>query len=334
MNNIWLAFVTGLTTGGLSCLAVQGGLLASSMTSEEEKELAKSEKIQKVGMFLGAKLLAYTLLGLGLGALGSTLVLTPSLLGWMQIAAGVFMLGTAGNLLKIHPIFRYFAIQPPKFAYRLMRNEAKSKSLFAPASLGFLTVLIPCGVTQAMMALAVASANPFFGAGIMFAFTLGTSPIFFAVGMAALKLIKNRAFTYAASGAIVILGILSINTGLVLKGSPHTLQNYWEVLAGDTKSSGNIAGVNAQGTQEVTIEVFGNGYKASSTQLKAGVPVKLTLKTNNIQGCTRSFNIPTLKITKILPVTGSETIEFTPTKTGRLAYTCSMGMFSGKFEVI
>ena len=28
-----LAFITGLTTGGLSCLAVQGGLLASSIAT-------------------------------------------------------------------------------------------------------------------------------------------------------------------------------------------------------------------------------------------------------------------------------------------------------------
>jgi hypothetical protein len=30
-GRIMVAFVTGLTTGGLSCLAVQGGLLASSL---------------------------------------------------------------------------------------------------------------------------------------------------------------------------------------------------------------------------------------------------------------------------------------------------------------
>jgi len=29
MNKLLLAFITGLTTGGLTCLAVQGGLLAS-----------------------------------------------------------------------------------------------------------------------------------------------------------------------------------------------------------------------------------------------------------------------------------------------------------------
>ena len=31
MSQLIVAFVTGVTTGGLSCLAVQGGLLASSL---------------------------------------------------------------------------------------------------------------------------------------------------------------------------------------------------------------------------------------------------------------------------------------------------------------
>jgi hypothetical protein len=33
MNNIWFAFITGLTAGGISCLAVQGGLLASALSN-------------------------------------------------------------------------------------------------------------------------------------------------------------------------------------------------------------------------------------------------------------------------------------------------------------
>src|SRR5512143_3007784 len=40
MNDILLAFVTGLTTGGLSCLAVQGGLLAGSIAHEVEQNVA------------------------------------------------------------------------------------------------------------------------------------------------------------------------------------------------------------------------------------------------------------------------------------------------------
>src|SRR5687768_17668407 len=35
---ILIAFITGLTTGGLSCLAVQGGLLASSLAHQLEQD--------------------------------------------------------------------------------------------------------------------------------------------------------------------------------------------------------------------------------------------------------------------------------------------------------
>ena len=39
MTDLVVPFITGLTTGGLSCLAVQGGLLASSIASTAEKEI-------------------------------------------------------------------------------------------------------------------------------------------------------------------------------------------------------------------------------------------------------------------------------------------------------
>jgi uncharacterized protein len=150
MNQIWLAFLTGLTTGGISCIAVQGGLLASSMAQKEEQKLTRNDKLAHVGMFLVAKLIVYTLLGFALGTIGASLVISPSLQGWFQIFVGLFMLGTAARLLNIHPIFRYFVIQPPKFVYRLMKKQSKDTSLFSPAMLGALTVFVPCGVTQAL----------------------------------------------------------------------------------------------------------------------------------------------------------------------------------------
>ena len=335
MNNIILAFVTGLTTGGISCLAVQGGLLASAI-SQEEKDITRKLKFQKVGMFLFSKLAAYTVLGFLLGLLGSLVVFSPKLLGWMQIAAGIFMLGTAGRILDLHPIFRYFQLTPPKFAYKIIRNESKSKAFFAPAIMGALTVLIPCGVTQAMMALAIASSNPFFGAGIMLAFTLGTSPIFFALGSAAVEMLKKRWFKLAAGAAIALLGVLSINTGQVLRGSVHTFQNYWWAVTdgASTASAGMVAGTNTKGVQEVAIKVNDFSYESDTDTIKAGVPVKLTLTTNGTRGCSRAFTIPSMNVSMVLPETGTEVIEFTPTKKGRLTYTCSMGMYSGVFNVI
>ena len=339
MNNVWLAFITGLTTGGLSCLAVQGGLLASSVAQDEGEDVSRTIKTQKVGMFLVAKVFAYTLLGFVLGTVGSAFAPSPTLLGWMQILAGLFMLGTALRILDVHPIFRYFVIQPPKWVYKLMKGQAKSRSFFAPALLGLLTILIPCGVTQAMMTLAVTQANPFYGAGIMFAFTIGTAPIFFAMGIAALELLKRKAFVFITSFAIFVLAFMSMNAGQVLRGSPHIFQNYVAAakdLFGGNTATGyrNMAKLTKDGKQEVAITVRSSGYTTDIKQLKAGVPVKLTLLSNDVQSCARSFIIPSLGIYKSVPENGATTIEFTPTKTGTLSYTCGMGMYTGTFTVI
>lgn len=327
MNIVWIAFVTGLTTGGISCLAVQGGLLASSI---EEKN-----KWMSVTAFLFFKLIAYIILGFLLGALGSTFLLTPKMMGTIQILAGVFMLWSAARILNIHPIFRYGVIQPPRWVYRLLKNQTQNATLFGPATLGFLTVLMPCGVTQATMAMAVASGNAILGASIMGAFVLGTSPIFYALGASMVELLKRKVFSYAAAVVVVGFAITSINGGVALRGSFYTLQNIWKAATMDVSDlrAGQVAGIT-DGVQAVRIDVLNNGYRSDVTTLKAGVPVRLSLVTNNTQGCARAFTIPEFNITKTLPATGTQTVEFTPSKIGRLAFACGMGMYTGSFTVV
>src|SRR5258708_22851985 len=106
MNQIWLAFLTGLTTGGISCLAVQGGLLATSITEDN--------RYKHVGIFLITKLVAYTILGFLLGAIGSALIISSNLQAWMQICIGIFIIitalrqiGRAPRLNSSHQIISY-----------------------------------------------------------------------------------------------------------------------------------------------------------------------------------------------------------------------------------
>ncbi len=331
MNNLWLALLTGITTGGLSCFAVQGGLLTTSLATEEKSDV-KYLKEKSIIAFLIAKITVYTLLGFLLGFLGATLNISPRVQGSLQLFIGIYMILTAGRLLDLHPVFRYFVIQPPKSILRLLRDRSQAKSFFTPLLLGALTVLIPCGVTQAMMLLAIGSSSPIWGAGIMFFFILGTSPVFFLIGLAATELLKNKAFAVIASIFILVMGILSINSGQTLRGSIHTLQNYWAVL-----SNANIKTISANldsGVQNVEITVSSGGYDTDINTLKLGVPVKLKLTTKNVRSCARAFTIPDLNYFKVLPVSGTEYIEFTPTKLGKLVFTCSMGMYSGTFNVI
>ena len=183
--NYLLPFITGLTTGGLSCFALQGGLFSSLLLST--KGSVKS-KIYAVFSFLGAKITAYSLLGFSLGLAGNFFTPSPKVSGILNILIAGYMIGVAFEALKIHPVFRYFIIQPPKFVRKLVRENAKKEGLLNGAVLGASTILIPCGVTQAMMALAVSSQNAISGMFIMSAFTLGTMPMFLAFGLTTAKL--------------------------------------------------------------------------------------------------------------------------------------------------
>lgn len=329
MQTYFLAFITGLTTGGISCLAVQGGLLTSALATDD---VNKNQKNRALTAFLMSKLVAYTILGLILGLVGSSLLITPKVQGWLQILIGIYMLITAANLANLHPFFRHFVITPPKFVLRFMRKISFSNSTLNSIFLGALTILIPCGVTQAMMLLAVSAGSPIVSAGILFAFVLGTIPVFFVIGLAATELFKHKAFVILAALVVFVMGIVSINSGQLLRGSVHTIQNYWSVMTGSDLVTSHA--IIDKGFQNVTINVTSHGYTSTVNTLKLGVPVKLTLITNGVTTCARAFTIPGLNLSKVLPSTGTEIIEFTPEKLGNMTYTCSMGMYSGSFNIV
>ncbi len=322
-------------------MAVQGGLLAATLAQREEerlKEKVKSGQALPILSFLGAKLTAYTILGFLLGLLGSAFQLSLTAKTIMQFAVAIFMIGTALNILNIHPIFRYFIIQPPRFLTRLLRKESKSKSIFAPALLGAFTIFIPCGTTQAMMALSIASANPLYGAAILFAFVLGTSPVFFLLGYFATKLgdAMQQKFMKVAAYAIILLAIFNVNNALALTGSNFTLDKIGSGLwcaVSYCNNTNNVQTGNA--VSETNLAIESSGYSPTSLTVKAGSTVTLHLKNTGGAGCTQAFTIPSLGVQKIVPLGSSDTVTFTaPNKTGQIAFMCSMGMYRGVINVI
>lgn len=340
--NLWAIFLTGLFAGALTCLATQGGLLAASIAQREEEKLKDKTKTTGNALpilsFLIAKLGAYTILGFLLGWFGSLFQLSLTANIVLQLAVGIFMLGTALNLLNVHPVFRYFIIQPPRFLTRMIRNQSKSGDFFGPAILGAFTVFIPCGTTQAMIALAIASGNPLSGAAILFAFVLGTSPLFFILGYLATRLGESlqQKFMKFAAYAIILLAVFNINNALALTGSNFTLENtlkeFWCTVS--FCSSSPIPTASAA-VSETTISIEPSGYNPSNITVKAGSEVTLRLVNNGGGGCTQAFTIPGLSIQKIVPLGNSDTITFTaPSEPRPLAFMCSMGMFRGVINVI
>ena len=329
MINLWTIFITGLVTGGLSCLAVQGGLLAATIAQNEEEKLKSKTKQTGNAMpilaFLTAKLVAYTALGFLLGWFGSLFQISLATQVVMQFLVALFMIGTALNILDVHPIFRYFAIQPPRFVTKLVRNQSKSKSLFAPALLGAFTVFIPCGTTQAMMALAIGSANPFLGAMVLFAFVLGTSPLFFVLGYFATKLgdSMHKKFMKVAAFTLIILSLFTMRNVLALSGTDIGLSKKSDIENQEPPVS------------EATIQFLETTYSPSSITVKAGTDVRLNLSNVSGGGCIQAFTIPKLGVQKIVAIGTQEVIQFTaPSKPQQMEFMCSMGMYRGVINVI
>lgn len=350
--NLWAVFLTGLTTGGLSCLAMQGGLLASTIANQKEDELDDTPKKSvhagfdqldwlPVVLFLIAKLMAHTILGFMLGWLGSKIELSLTVRLIFQGVAAVFMLATAGNLLSLHPLFRYVVFQPPRFIQRLVRNSTKSKALFTPAILGVMTIFIPCGITQAMEVLAITSGSAVLGALIMFSFVLGTSPLFAVVGVATAKLSETftQSFMKIAATILIFLGLSSFNGILVVLDFPVTFNTITSPITyffSDERfrNQGPQFVTEINGVQKVVIEAISNGYSPKYIQVKAGIPVELTVQTNNTYSCASYFTFKPFNVDFRLGPNDSQTTVFTPTIPGKYTFTCSMGMYSGVMEVI
>jgi len=348
MSQLVVAFVTGITTGGLSCLAVQGGLLASSLAHQIEQDYVgqagqkrsksltvRTNSALPIGLFLLAKLVTYTLLGALLGWLGSYLTFSPMTRAMLMLAIGFFMIGNALRMFNVHPIFRYFSIEPPKFITRYIRRTAKGTETFTPLFLGALTVFIPCGVTQAMMATALGSGSIAMGAALMFAFTLGTSPVFFIIAYLTTELGAKleKFFMRFVAVVVLILGFVTLDGGLNVMGSPISLQNLTRTWFASQAES-NSAVVPSQPSAnagEVVLNVENNGYFPAVLKAPADTDFTLSLVTDKTYTCARDFVIPALNYYQLLPESGTVQVSIPAQKAGStLFFTCSMGMYTGQ----
>lgn len=378
--NLIAVLLTGLLAGGVSCAAVQGGLLAGLITRQRrasqpahlvtaghgehagqatpEPRPAPTRAIRRggaptstpratmaddltpVGAFLAGKLISHTLLGALLGALGTAVQLSVRAHTAMQLLAGLLIIAFGLAQLGV-PGFRRLVIEPPASFGRLVLRSARARTAFAPALLGLASVLIPCGVTLSVEALALASGSPAAGAATMAVFVLGTTPLFAALGYAARKAATAwRGRLAAATGvAVVVMGLFTFNGGLELAGSPLAVSHLFRTTTDTTTASANAAAPGAGGTvvagatvaggrQTITIVASSDGY-TENVAAKAGVPTTLVVRSEHAQGCIRSFTIPVRNLQMILPASGDTRIELGALPAGSLDYVCGMGMYSG-----
>jgi sulfite exporter TauE/SafE len=394
--NLGAVLVTGLFAGGVSCAAVQGGLLAGLVARQRatttdtradggrvavatgaRREAAGrpapagkagkagpktgsagrqtphaarrartappppaplaarlADDLAPVGAFLTGKLVSHTLLGALLGALGTVVQFSPTLRAAAQLAAGTLIVAFGLAQLGVRGL-RRFTIEPPAAWSRFVRGRARSQSAFAPALLGLATILVPCGVTLSVEALALTSGSAWTGAATMAVFVIGTSPLFAALGYAARKAATAwRGRLAVATGLVVVgLGLYTFNGGLTVLDSPLAANRLSQTLGfAPPPATAETVTTDTSGRQTAVLTATTGSYSPENIQVKAGVPTTLTVRADNAGGCIRAFIIRDKQY--ILPETGDTTIDLGVLAPGELDFRCGMGMYTGRLTIV
>lgn len=321
----------GLTAGFSTCMALVGGLVLgiSSRHAELHPEATAVQKFRPHLFFNLGRLLSYAVLGGAIGLLGSVFRLSSPVLGFLIIFVGVVMFMLGLKLTEVFPRLNGGGLLIPKSVARRLGlgREVKEYSHKNALATGALTFFLPCGFTQAMQIYAISTGSFTRGALIMFLFALGTAPGLLGMGglAAVIRGAGARYFFKFVSLVLLVLAVWNISNGFNLTGIT------WAI--GDSAKEQGMSGEIINGEQVVKITQSGSGYSPRKITVKKGLPVKLLVNGTNPYVCTSTLVIPKLKIWATLE-RGLNEVKFTPTETGPIKFSCSMGMYTGIINVV
>ena len=123
-----------------------------------------------------------------------------------------------------------------------------------------------------------------------------------------------KGLPYILSGIAVLVLIVTL---VVVSARERNGENTDSPISGDV--------------QKIVLSYKNGNYYPQEIRVKAGKPVQISLD-SSVSGCYRSFTIRQLGVAKYLK-TPSDSVTFTPTKSGIYTFACSMGMGTGKLIV-
>ena len=346
-NSLPAVFLIGLTAGVSTCMALIGGLIlgASAKYAEKHPNASFKEKFKPHIFFNLGRIISYTFFGGIVGFLGSFFQLSSSLLGILIVAVGGVMLLLGAQLVDIFPKLRGISFTLPKEISRFFGIKEQSQKEYShqnAAVLGATTFFLPCAFTQAMVLFAMGSGSAITGALTLGTFALGTIPGLLGIGSltSVVKGTVARLFFKTAGIVVISLALFNIQNGYNLSGinlASVPTSIFTDIFLPENVSAysgGSNDNLPAQnGVQIINMTQDGSGYRPNSFTLKRGVPVRWIINSTDPYNCAASIVSPQLNIRKTL-TEGENIIEFTPTETGNIRFTCSMGMFTGSFIVV
>ncbi|MDP3970946.1 MAG: sulfite exporter TauE/SafE family protein [bacterium] len=327
-------FGIGLVASVSSCIAVVGGLvLTFTATVKRTNPNASKWQLMRAHLFFnGGRLISYFVLGGVVALIGSALAPSPRIMGLISLSAALVMIVLAFDLLGISGSKKWIPRMPKKWSHWI-HDMAEREEWWIPFSLGGLTFFLPCGFTQSMQLYALTTGSFMDGGLTLLVFALGTVPALLGIGaLASFTTSRGAAYRWfmlIAGSLVLLLGIYNVKSSMTLLGIDTR-----SIFSSASSKSASEATEVSDGVQVVNMAVDGIDYIPDRITIQKGVPVQWVVDGSGASGCTSILTIPSLKVFESLSRSGDTIIEFTPKETGKLPFTCGMGMSYGEFQVV
>ena len=362
-----MLFVIGLMTS-VHCIAMCGGINVSQCLSENKKFSGLSPVMYNLG-----RVVSYTVIGFVLGfagmlfGTGENLGVSSIIQGLIKSFAGIYMVIMGVNMLGFVPQIKRLTFHLPNFIGKFRVKNSQ------PFVVGLLNGFMPCGPLQSIQLVALATGNPFTGGLSMFAFSLGTVPLMLGLGSLVSVLGKRFTDRMMTVGAVLVtvMGLAMVSQGASLTGmiKSENLMVIVVMLAfmciveninfnkRQVKTvslmiilfigifTSRFTAINYVSENDESSYHMENGVQVVESQLASGkypsikvkkdVPVRWIINApdGSINGCNYKIYINSYGIEHTFQK-GENIIEFTPTKSESIGYSCWMGMIKGNINVV
>lgn len=326
--NFGAAFMIGIVASLSTCLAVVGGVVLSFAAKYQSRGNAWQRNVEPHLLFHVGRLVSFFVLGGTLGWLGSKISLSTGFFSWFTILVSLVLAWLALNILGLLPSLTKFGLGMPKSSFKVWQKLKNSEHKTAPLLLGAFTFFLPCGFTQSMQLFAISSGSFWQGAMTLFLFALGTAPVLFLVGSTTsrFKNLRSVVFEKAIGLLILFFALYTLTAGLNQYG--FNLSAFSNVDNNDKQNNIQLT----DGVQIIKMTEDNYGYSPTKFTIKKDVPVRWIIDAQSPYSCASSLLVPKLGIRKNLTL-GENIIEFTPTETGKISFSCGMGMYNGVLTV-
>jgi sulfite exporter TauE/SafE/copper chaperone CopZ len=330
-----VALLLGLTAGVSTCLALTGGLvlaLSASFAARRAPGPAPSPlgRIRPTAVFLWGRVVGFAVFGAVLGAVGASVAMPPWLVATLMLVVALVMTLLGVRLTGVSPrLAGWSPTLPPSVARRLGVEDgaAGSYSDGRAAVLGAATFFLPCGFTQAVQVYALSTGSPVIAAAIMTVFAIGTVP-----GLLALGGLPNLIPSRSAPAVTRVVGVVVLAFAVVNGLGGLRLAGVSPELALGGAAAGEVAGIEG-GVQVVRTTQTATGYEPAAATIYAGRPTTWVVTSVEGGSCAIFLRVPALDLSVMLQP-GENEIPLPAMDPGRLAYTCSMGMYGGSITIV